>query len=123
MKLRAIATPTDAPIPAVPPSPMAALAAMTLAFIVELLLESISRLPAVIIRLPSSTKAFVRLRMMFLATAPAPLTAIPAMPPPPIANDAAKVRLSILETVFASMTTSPLLDSSLPSTARMNAST
>ena len=132
MKLRARAKPTEAPIPAVPPTPTAALAATTVASMVESLNASISTLPALTTTLPtgttaasppSSMKALVRLRMTFFATAPAPLTAIPAMPPPPMASDAAAVVASIRETVLASITTSPTVVRTVSSARRMKAST
>ena len=123
MKLRAIAKPTDAPMPAVPPAPTAALAAITSARIDESLVAWTSTFPLLTTTLPSATEALVRLRMMFFATAPAPLTAIPAVPPPPMASDAADVVASIRETVVASITTPPRVVRSVSSALSMKAST
>ena len=109
MKLRATATPTDAPTPAVPPTPTPTLAEMTLALIFDSLVESMSTLPAVLSVLPSM-KALVLLSITFLAAAPAPLTATPALPPTPTATEAAAANASISALVSALNRTPPSVE-------------
>ena len=109
MKLRASAKPTDAPMPAVPPTPTAALAATTVASMTESPRASRSTLPPLTMTLCPPMSACVRVRITLRATAPAPLTAMPAVPPPPMASEAAAVTASMRATVRASTTTSPVV--------------
>src|SRR5262249_62301965 len=66
MKLRATAMPMDAPMPAVPPPPMAADAATTIDEIVDVLVALSDTLPPLSITL-SWTEALVLVRITFCA--------------------------------------------------------
>ena len=88
MKLRATATPIDAPMPAVLPAATATVAAMTLASMLPVM--TVVRLtPPPLVRWLFWAKAFAFDRTIFVDSAPAPLTAMPAVEPRPTANAAA----------------------------------
>ena len=89
MKLRATAMPIDAPMPAVPPAPTAADSAATVDAMLEVLWASRSTAPWLSIRRLFWPNARVLPSTTFCATAPAPLTATPAVPPMPSASEAA----------------------------------
>ena len=94
MKLRATATPIETPMPAVPPTPTATEAATTFASIA--LLMSVMRLrPPRLCRSLSLANAFAFVRMTFVDSAPAPLTAMPAVAPTLAASEAATEMASI----------------------------
>ena len=88
MRLRASATPIEAPTPAVPPIATAKDALTTVALILAVLVAAIVTFPALLRALPS-TCALVLVRMTLPASAPAPLTATPLVPPNPAAIEAA----------------------------------
>ena len=89
MKLRATATPIDAPMPTDAPPPIATVAATTVASMSDALSAVSVTWPPLSITL-SSACATVRPMITFCATAPAPLTAMPTpVPPRPTATDAA----------------------------------
>ena len=68
-------------------------------------------------------KAWVPPKIVFVALAPAPLTAMPAVAPPPMAMDAANVTAVMDESVLASITTLPTVVRTVSSTRLMKAST
>ena len=72
-RLRASATPIDAPIPAVAPAPTATEAATMVARMADLSVALRITSPALESTL-SATYAFVFVRIVFVASAPAPLT-------------------------------------------------
>ena len=80
----------ETPTPAVPPTPTEAEAAAMMAEISEVLAALRETLPA-LVRLLFSMKARVSVSTTLRATAPAPLTEIPAVPPMPTASEAATV--------------------------------
>ena len=91
MKFLARATPTEAPTPAVPPTPTPTDAAMTPALMAAAFCASMitsSNAESTLV----CAYALVMVWMKLAASAPAPLTAIPAVPPIPTASDAAAVK-------------------------------
>ena len=108
MRLRASAAPIDAPTPAVPPAPIAAEAAATVACIPELLAAAIATLPA-LTSLLASTCAFTLVRMTLVDSAPAPLSAMPAVPAMAADADAAAESASIVAVSCAVRLMAPLV--------------
>ncbi len=116
---------SDAPIAtATPacPTPTEAEAAATVASM-KAVLVAVNATSRAAVTVLSWTKAFVPPKIVFVAFAPAPLTAMPAVAPPPIAIDAAYVTELINESVTASITTSPAVVRIVSSACRTKAST
>ena len=90
-----IDTPIETPTPTLPPPPIAAENAATVAVIAEVLVAVIETAPA-LVTVPPLMYAFASVATWLIAAAPAPLTAIPAVPEKPAANDAANATASIV---------------------------
>ena len=86
--LRAIAAPIETPTPVVPPPPTLSAKEEMVAAMPEVLLAERSTAPSAFNTL-LSPKARARLSTTFCAYAPAPLTAIPVVPPRPRASEVA----------------------------------
>src|SRR4051794_4790501 len=114
MKLRATATPMATPTPVELPMPTATEAATTVAVIAPVMPATTLMLP-VVVRELLPTNAFVLVRIRFVDSAPAPLTATPAPPnAPPTAIDAA-AETALIEAVSVALSAMfPDIDSVTP---------
>ena len=111
MRLRATEAPIDAATATVPPE-TAAEAPATIARIDEWSVAVSTRSPRspalVVVTLLPCTKALTRVRMTFVDSAPAPLTATAATPAPAAASDAATASASIAAVLVARSVTAPV---------------